>query len=175
MGSLPTDKKHSAALGHPSHLSLWPDFIEKELELTHDELSVYMDKQFAHDERFLQKTRVAPCLLQALGECHTYPLEEIQAAGPAQAQVPVGGLSDLCLDIVASILINATHAEKSHFWMPAALATAWFHGFTQMRQLEHWALAALHGHLFLAVAKRRHWILLDSHVKRGILHVIYLL
>jgi hypothetical protein len=54
---------------------LWPDFIEKELELTHDELSVYMDKQFGNDERFLQKTRVAPCLLQALGECHTYPME----------------------------------------------------------------------------------------------------
>eukprot|EP00435_Cladocopium_sp_Y103_P032649 s829_g8.t1 len=85
-----------------------------------------------------------------------------------------GGLTDLCMDVMANLLIRKAQKTHNHFWMPAALATAWFQKDEVEEVLNHWAFAALHGHLFMAVAYDRHWHLLECYYSEGILHLLYM-
>lgn len=98
----------------------------------------------------------------------------MSAMGSTWTDFPYKGLTDLCLDVVASILIRKANRSQSHFWMPANLASFWFFHHAAHPELAHWALSALHGHLYMAVAWNRHWILLDCFVSHGVLHVHYL-
>jgi hypothetical protein len=99
-------------------------------------------------------------------------LNMFQAEGIAIA-TPIGGLSDFCIDVMATWLIRQASKERSCFWMPAAMATVWFHDGSD-DWLDHWALAALHGRLFMAIAINRHWILLEAFYQDGLLQVIYM-
>lgn len=100
-------------------------------------------------------------------------LEVLAAEGDFMQSIPHRGLTDLCLDVVASLMIHAAQKTQTHFWMPSALASIWFHHQDLHAELAHWALAALHGHLFLAVAWDRHWILLECFLHQGVLQVHY--
>ena len=101
-------------------------------------------------------------------------VDNIQAEGVHPVSTPVGGLSDLCLDMAATVIIKQTDNVRSCFWMPSALATAWFRSDSDDHWLDHWALSILHGRLFLGIAVQRHWILLEVFVKDGILQVYYM-
>ena len=100
--------------------------------------------------------------------------DTIRADGVYQVNTPVGGLSDLCLDLIASAIIKQTANSRVCFWMPSALATAWFCSTSDDHWLDHWALSILHGRLFLGIALWRHWILLEVFVKDGILQIYYM-
>ena len=100
-------------------------------------------------------------------------LTVLSAEGPVSLDTPCRGLTDLCLDVVACLMIQEADKKYSHFWMPSALATFWFGHYDDHPEFAHWSLAALHGHLYLAVAMERHWILLDCFVSQGVLQVHY--
>eukprot|EP00435_Cladocopium_sp_Y103_P074350 s200_g48.t1 len=100
-------------------------------------------------------------------------MQEVVANG-AELLVPVGGLSDLCLDVMGTKLIQYAGKTSTCFWMPATLATMWFLYPQHVKWLDHWSQALQHGRLFLAVAVERHWILLECQFHLGLLHVQYL-
>ena len=95
----------------------------------------------------------------------------LQAEGDHTAGVPVGGLTDLCLDLAANTLIMMAQKQRTHYWMPAALATEWCLHPDADAHFAHWALAALHGKLYMAIAHERHWMLLECYHQHGVLHL----
>ena len=46
---------------------IWPDEVEKQLDLTEDELRVYTNRAFGSDVRHLQLNGIAPCILHSYG------------------------------------------------------------------------------------------------------------
>ena len=101
-------------------------------------------------------------------------LDQVHADGCLVPTTPIGGLSDLCMDVVATAIIKQAGKSKTCFWMPSALATAWFLCKDEGLWLDHWALTTLHGHLFMGIAWRRHWILLEITSGHGILQIYYM-
>ena len=99
-------------------------------------------------------------------------LPRIQAEGMRQGDAPVGGLSDLCMDLTANLLIREAGKTMSHYWMPAALATEWFLQKDIQMVFAHWALAALHGHLFMAIAQTT-LDLAGIFYQQGVLHMLH--
>lgn len=95
----------------------------------------------------------------------------LQAEGEQTAGLPVGGLTDLCLDMAANILIMTAQKQRTHYWMPAALATEWCLHPDADVHFAHWALAALHGKLYMAIAHDIHWMLLECSHQHGVLHL----
>ena len=100
-------------------------------------------------------------------------LPRIQAEGMRQGDAPVGGLSDLCMDLTANLLIREAGKTMSHYWMPAALATEWFLQKDIQMVFAHWALAALHGHLFMAIAQTT-LDLAGIFYQQGVLHMLHM-
>ena len=113
---------------------------------------------WAGDERPLQNVNIIEFKYRANG------------FDPSFGLVGDFGLSDTCIDQVARKLLRGMGVTTMH-WMPAAMATQWSECNFDCRQLDHWLLSALHGHLLCCCAIESHWVLMDINFKDQILHI----